>query len=79
LTNNPTWGAPRFHGELLLLEFETSEPRVSRYLQGLKGFPQESQANIGSPLFLGDHLKPAIRDHLKGSSADLVEADDLDC
>jgi putative transposase len=41
---NPTWGAPRIHGELLLLGFEISEPTVSRYLQGLKRFPQESKA-----------------------------------
>jgi putative transposase len=41
---NPTWGAPRIHGELLLLGFEISGPTVSRYLQGLKRFPQESKA-----------------------------------
>ena len=34
--DNPTWGAPRIHGELLQLGFEISEPTVSRYLQGLK-------------------------------------------
>ena len=34
--DNPTWGAPRIHGELLQLGFEISEPTVSRYLQGMK-------------------------------------------
>ncbi|PYV34227.1 MAG: integrase [Acidobacteria bacterium] len=34
---NPTWGAPRVHGELLQLGFEISEPTVSRYLQNLNG------------------------------------------
>jgi hypothetical protein len=29
---NPTWGAPRIHGELLKLGFEISESSVSRYL-----------------------------------------------
>jgi len=29
---NPTWGAPRIHGELLKLGFEISEATVSRYL-----------------------------------------------
>jgi hypothetical protein len=29
---NPTWGAPRIHGELLKLGFEISECTVSRYL-----------------------------------------------
>jgi putative transposase len=41
---NPTWGAPRIHGELLLLGFEISEPTVSRYLQRLRRTPQESKA-----------------------------------
>jgi hypothetical protein len=31
-SENPTWGAPRIHGELLLLGFEVSERSVSRYL-----------------------------------------------
>jgi putative transposase len=43
-TENPTWGAPRIHGELLLPGFEISEPTVSRYLQRLKRSPQESKA-----------------------------------
>jgi putative transposase len=29
---NPTWGAPRIHGELLKLGFDVSERTVSRYL-----------------------------------------------
>jgi putative transposase len=33
---NPSWGAPRIHGELLLLGFKISEPTVSRYLRTLK-------------------------------------------
>jgi hypothetical protein len=42
---NPTWGAPRIHGELLALGFEISEPIVSRYLRGLKSVPEESKAS----------------------------------
>ena len=38
---NPTWGAPRIHGELLALGFEISEPTVSRYLRGLERIPEE--------------------------------------
>jgi len=30
---NPTWGAPRIHGELLKLGFALSEPTVSRWLR----------------------------------------------
>jgi hypothetical protein len=41
---NPTWGAPRIHGELLQLGFEISEPTVSRYLQNLNGCRDEGRA-----------------------------------
>jgi hypothetical protein len=33
---NPGWGAPRLHGELLQLGFEITEPTVSRYLKQLE-------------------------------------------
>lgn len=42
--NNPTWGAPRIHGELLQLGFAISEPAVSRYLQRLKRRRDSSKA-----------------------------------
>src|SRR6266852_8623840 len=44
---NPTWGAPRIHGELLQLGFHISEPTVSRYLQRLRrrGWLEESCAS----------------------------------
>jgi hypothetical protein len=29
VADNPTWGAPRIHGELLMLGFEVSERTVS--------------------------------------------------
>src|SRR5580693_7154178 len=31
--DNPSWGAPRIHGELLQLGLRISEPTVSRYLR----------------------------------------------
>jgi transposase InsO family protein len=43
--DNPRWGAPRIHGELLLLGFDISEPTVSRYLQRLKRIPEKSKAS----------------------------------
>jgi len=33
VSENPSWGAPRIHGELLKLGFDVSERTVSRYLQ----------------------------------------------
>ena len=41
LNDNPTWGAPRIHGELLKLGFIVSERSVSRYLKRFK--PQDSR------------------------------------
>jgi hypothetical protein len=36
---NPTWGAPGIHGELLKLGFRLSEPTVSRWLQRVPRSP----------------------------------------
>jgi len=43
-TENPTWGAPRIHGELLHLGFDISEPTVSRYLKRLGRNCDENKA-----------------------------------
>src|SRR5689334_21923593 len=45
---NPTWGAPRIHGELLALGFEISEPTVSRYLQRLKRIRTNAELASGT-------------------------------
>jgi hypothetical protein len=49
---NPTWGAPRVHGELPNLGFEISERTVSRYLRRLS--PRE-QARKLRAAFLRNH------------------------
>jgi hypothetical protein len=36
---NPLWGAPRIHGELLILGFEVAESTVSKYMIGRRGPP----------------------------------------
>ncbi len=53
-TDNPSWGAPRIHGELLQLGFEISEPTVSRYLRGLKRNHDEGKAKRWAA-FLNNH------------------------
>jgi len=52
--DNPSWGAPRIHGELLQLGFEISEPTVSRYLRRLKRHHNEGKAKRWSA-FLNNH------------------------
>ena len=51
---NPSWGAPRIHRELVLLGFDISEPTVSRYLQRLKWILDESKASQWHA-FLNNH------------------------
>ena len=41
-TENPLWGAPRIHGELLKLGFEIAESRVSKYMIRRRGPPSQT-------------------------------------
>jgi transposase InsO family protein len=49
---NPTWGAPRIHGELLKLGYEVSERTVSRYILRLS--PPDQARNLWAT-FLRNH------------------------
>jgi putative transposase len=55
---NPSWGAPRIHGELLKLGFEISESTVSRYL-----------AQGGSPRDCGQHWLTFLKNHREAIAA----------
>jgi len=52
VNENPSWGAPRIHGELLKLGFEVSERTVSRYLRRLT--PPDDARKLWSA-FLRNH------------------------
>jgi hypothetical protein len=39
---NPSWGAPRIHGELLKLGFEIAESTVSKYMTRRRGPPSQT-------------------------------------
>ena len=41
-TENPLWGAPRIHGELLKLGFDVAESTVSKYMIRPRGPPSQS-------------------------------------
>jgi hypothetical protein len=47
---NPLWGAPRIHDELLKLGFEIAESTVSKYMIRRQGPPSQNWRT-----FLGDH------------------------
>jgi len=51
-TENPTWGAPRIHGELLKLGFHLSEPTVSRWLRRVPRTPDHAKCWL---TFLRNH------------------------
>jgi transposase InsO family protein len=52
VAENPTWGAPRIHGELLKLGFELSEATVSRWMRRAPKTPDASQVWL---TFLRNH------------------------
>jgi hypothetical protein len=48
---NPLWGAPRIHGELLKLGIEVSQATVSKYMKNLPGPPSQTWLT-----FLRNHI-----------------------
>ncbi len=50
--NNPRWGAPRIHGELLKLGIEITEPTVAKYMVRLRRPPSQTWRT-----FLENHAK----------------------
>ncbi len=52
---NPTWGAPRIHGELLKLGFTLAQSTVSKYLPRHRKPPSQ-----GWRTFLRNHLRKAV-------------------
>ena len=55
ILENPTWGAPRIHGELLKLGFEVPEATVSRYMPRRRKPPSQSWR-----AFLRNHTKELV-------------------
>ena len=49
---NPTWGAPRIHGELLMLGFEVSERTISRWVRRAPRDPERAKRWLA---FLRNH------------------------
>jgi hypothetical protein len=53
--NNPLWGAPRIHGELLKLGIEITEPTVAKYMPRRSKPPSQTWRT-----FLENHMKSMI-------------------
>jgi hypothetical protein len=43
VVENPTWGAPRIHGELLMLGFDVSERTISRWMKRASRAPEPAK------------------------------------
>src|ERR1035441_7939743 len=52
VAENPTWGAPRFHGELLMLGFDVSERTISRWMKRAPRDPEPAKRWLA---FLRNH------------------------
>jgi len=57
VAENPTWGAPRIHGELLMLGFDLSERTISRWMKRAPGDPQPAQRWLA---FLRNHREAIV-------------------
>src|SRR3954452_17047092 len=53
--NNPGWGAPRIHGELLKLGIEITEPTVAKYMVRHRKPPSQTWRT-----FLENHVKTMV-------------------
>lgn len=53
--NNPRWGAPRIHGELLKLGIEITEPTVAKYMVRGRKPPSQTWRT-----FLDNHMKSLV-------------------
>jgi putative transposase len=53
--NNPRWGAPRIHGELLKLGIEITEPTVAKYMLRHRQPPSQTWRT-----FLANHVKTMV-------------------
>src|SRR5574337_282042 len=54
VAENPTWGAPRIHGELLMLGFDVAERTISRWLRRAPRAPEPAKRWL---TFLRNHLE----------------------
>jgi len=52
VAENPTWGAPRIHGELLMLGFDVSERTISRWIRRAPRDPEPAKRWL---IFLRNH------------------------
>src|SRR5713101_7927986 len=60
VAENPTWGAPRMHGELRMLGFELSERTISRWMKRAARDPEQGKRWLAFLRTIGKQLRPWI-------------------
>jgi hypothetical protein len=59
VADNPSWGAPRIHGELLMLGFDVSETTISRWMKRAPKDPQPAKRWLALVLLRRSQLRSA--------------------
>jgi hypothetical protein len=71
MAENPTWGAPRIHGELLTLGFDISERTISRWMKRVVRPGEPSSFRLGR-LFCQECPLPSSAIRIKPFDPDVV-------
>ena len=76
VAENPTWGAPRIHGELLMLGFDISERTISRWMKRAARGPERGEGWLwsSSTRFSATETKPNSLDCVRALPADPMVA-----
>ena len=77
VAENPTWGAPRIHGELLMLGFDISERTISRWMKRAPRDPEPAKRWLA---FLRNRREAiAAMDFFAGLISKMQRVEVLDC
>jgi len=71
IAGNPTWGAPRIHGEFLVLGFDVSERTISRWMKRAPTNPESAKRWLA---FLRNHREAIPAGFLHGPNDHLWRA-----
>lgn len=71
IAGNPTWGAPRIHGEFLVLGFDVSERTISGWMKRAPRNPESAKRWLA---FLRNHREAIADGFLHGPNDHLWRA-----
>lgn len=65
---NPLWGAPRIHGELMMIGIDVAESTVAKYMVKRRGRPTQSWKTFLNTTLTGSHLATSSSFRMSASS-----------